>query len=299
MIVTLVWFILKRTIFRYIYMFDRFGLIDKATWLIYQYLILTFSFFCATWVYFVLYNMSIPTVHQQAKLHLFKMDTGYIARVFNAEGDFPLCKDSAYGNNFTSDSEHESMLNKICANPVDLGASQLYFEPETYEVSLKLILPEASQNLKVGESVSVYAEFISQNNMLMTTTTEGIVKNEKFSLKEIVKEFKKSIGLNPGDMTVDIALSKKFINSVFNTNVINVEIRNPNIVVRTSFVELKVVLGFMRGIMYRWFWTSIVMGILLITLWLTFAINLLWKFLSALKQLLFCPWRKPKAKTVD
>ena len=163
------WSIAKSLFREYRHLLDPFGIMDKASWLLYQFAFLCFSFFCAVCLYLTFYNLYIPTMNQSAKLYLYKTDYGYLSRVFSSEGNFPICQGTRL--NLDSGLTDEQLLRqKICANPIDLGTCELTLGQESYEVSLKLVLPENAQNMEKVGSVPVYAEFISKDNTFIKAT---------------------------------------------------------------------------------------------------------------------------------
>jgi len=287
-----VWSIVKALYREYRHLVDPFGLMDKASWLIYQFVFICFSFFCAVCIYLTLYNLYIPTMSQSAKLYLHKTDYGYLSRVFSSDGNFPVCTGKRLNTDTSGLTDDQLLRQKICANPLDLGTCELTLGQELYEVSLKLVLPENAQNMEKVGSVPVNAEFISKDNTFITSYTEGIPVKESLGISRLVKGVLKTVGLSESDKIVDVVISQNFANSVFDLNVINIEIRHPYAIVKSGIIETTIILRGLRWFMHKWFWICLCFSVSSITSVLVVFLNILWRCCSSAKNKI-----RPKSKS--
>ena len=295
---------IARAIFReYRHLLDPFGIMNKASWLLYQFVFLSLSFFFAVSLYLTLYHLYIPIMHQSARLYLYKTDYGYLSRVFSSDGQFPICQGLKLNTDPSGLTEEQLLRRKICANPLDLGTCELTLGQESYEVSLKLVLPENAQNLNNVGSVPVYAEFISKENTFITTYTEEIPVKESLGISSMIKGIFKTIGLAQGDQVVDVVISQNFANSLFDLSVINIEIRQPHAIIKSGVIETVIILRGIRWFMYHWFWTCLVFTVGFITSTLLIFLNVMWRCCSATKNKIRPPNRKnnkrPKRPVVE
>jgi len=136
---------------------------------------------------------------------------------------------------------------------------------------------------KVG-SVPVNTEFISKDNTFITSYTEGIPVKEPLGISRLVKGVFKTIGLTESDKIVDVVISQNFANSVFDLNVINIEIRQPYAVVKSGVIEATVILRGMRWFMQKWFWTCLCFSVSTLTSTFVIFLNILWRCCSSAKN---------------
>lgn len=219
---------------------------------------------------------SIPIVYQSTNLHFYKTEYGYLSRVYNTEGDFPLCKEPFLSGNIVEVAS-QNLQQKICTDPINLGRSQIKFEDETYEITVRAVVPEDNHNPQSNTVVVMLTEFVGRNNITQSFYTQGVPAIERFSLKSIVNGVANSLGVKKGDLVMKVAISNEFPNSEFQTQVLNIEFRHPNVVIRNGIIEIKAIVGGIRGFMIKWYWISMFVIIFTMTVCLFIGLHLTWR----------------------
>jgi len=254
---------------------------EHSIWLTLRYAILQIAFFWAALslaitVYFVVYYLTIPYVHQYSKVSFIKTSSLYQARIFNPDGEYPICHEKIYQIDQQIVKQKDDLPQSICINPLQKNILDFKFQRETYKISLKFIIPKITTNYEVG-TFPVVAEFISDNNDILFSHALGIINDEspRYSVGALMNLMKSGLGLTGNEMMVDVLITEDFQNDLFKVSVINLEVPTIQPIFKYCFIEIEAKLKGLRYFMYYWFWTAAFLAVFTLTISFFLVFNLL------------------------
>jgi len=241
---------------------------NRLKFLVTQIMVFWICFIVAFIAYYCAYSYLIPNVHQIARISFLKTDTKYIARIFNPNAEFPICKENGAHDSKLARRE-EDMSNSICINPLQKNNIDVFFERENYKITLKFIIPRIETNMHIG-TFPITAEFINTENDSLYANAMGIIHQEetRYSIKSLMSMVSLGLGLSDKEALVDVILSDNFANQLFDVNVINIEVPMTKLIFKYALIEMEAKLTSYRYLMYYWFWTIALSSLF----WMTIAL---------------------------
>jgi len=198
----------------------------------------------------------MPNVYQAEPIVFVKKRGGYETRIFQTEGQYPVCRHASLLN-LTEDYDQDP-ISRTCLNPMQTNNFNFDFSTEVYELHLKLLIPLLKANFEIG-AFPVRTEFINKNLHVFYADTVGYfdqVQYRTYSVKTIFKLFKAGIGMDENHAVIDIPLTENFDNTDFNLNILNIYLMDKNLVIKEGYLEVMVKLSGWRYYMYHWFWLT-------------------------------------------
>ena len=249
---------------------------------------LQFSFF---WIaiffgfsaYVMIYSLTIPHIEQLSKISFIKSNGVYNVRIFNPEGNFPVCTDKAriFNDKEMINDEiwkENKIFEQICINPMQRNIMDFQFGKETYKISLKFTIPRLESNLQLGK-FTVNSNFVNKQNEILYSHGIGAIIDEDssyYSVKSLMGLVKNGIGINEKEIIVDVLLADNFANDLFDINVINIEVPDLDLTFKNVSIDIQTKLNSWRYLMYYWFWISGSVGSLVISIFFFASMNIVY-----------------------
>ena len=266
---------------------QNINITEKKIWGTLRFLVTQLVFFWIALIlgflaYIMIYHLAIPHIDQLSKISFTKSHGIYNARIFNPEGNFPVCTNKKI---LTNDKELLSneilkeykISEEICINPIQRNIMDFQFERETYKISLKFVVPRIESNLRLG-TFTVDSKFINKDYETLYSHGLGVIVDDTpyYSLKNVMSLAKKGIGIMGDEIIVDVLLAENFQNDLFGINVINIEVPHADLAFKYCYINIQAKIVTWRYLMYYWFWISWSIGSVLLTIFFFIIINLIY-----------------------